>query len=327
MYFDVEAIKTDVSTRCNLSGSYSLLLSKSSISLLNRNRQITYYEWPYRYIRRYGKTANSFTFEAGRKCQSGEGNFQFKTTAGQGPEIFDKIAYLVSFIKPIHSDASSPKSPDTRVLCYKEELERVISHQANPKLMLNKTGKLEAEFSNSDENVHEAVPMPLNKNTTSSYSNINKDENEYSLLDSQYEVIPNKDKKPAVEVDDDDYESFPINTKTDSNENEYECLTVSTTLEDNSLKLYDHLNFHNLHEGQPKANEQFKTWDYETLNSVKKNLEESDGQYSELTPFNNHYSVPLQDSTVDALRSETAQKPQVKPVPLSEYAVCQRKQN
>ncbi|XP_014777273.1 docking protein 5 [Octopus bimaculoides] len=325
-YFDVEVIKSDVSVRCNLSGSYSLLLSKSSISLLNKNRQITYYEWPYRYIRRYGKTANSFTFEAGRKCQSGEGNFQFKTTPGQGPVIFENVALLVSLIKPIHSDASAPKSPDVRILCYKEELERVISNQINPKSMLNKTGKLEAEFSNSDENVHESVPMPLNKNTTSAYSNINKDENEYSLLDLQYEVVPITNTKFAK--DDNDYESFAENTKPDSNESEYECLTVSASQDNNAFKMYDHLNFYNMCKEEPEANkEKFKTWDYETLNNVKKNSEELESQYSELMSFDKCYSEPIKDSIVAAQQPETAQKPEVKPVSISDYQVCQYKQN
>ncbi|CAI9738973.1 docking 5-like [Octopus vulgaris] len=324
-YFDVEVIKSDVSVRCNISGPYSMLLSKTGISLLNKNRQITYFEWPYRYIRRYGKTANSFTFEAGRKCQSGEGNFQFKTSPGQGQVIFDNVALLVSLIKPIHNDVSTPRSPDVRTLCYKEELERVISNQANPKSMLNKTGKLEAEFSNSDENVHESVPMPLNKNTTSGYSNISKDENEYSQLDLQYEVVPIVDKK-LVEADN-DYETFEENTKTNLNENEYECLSVSTLQDNNAFKMYDHLNFHNMSKEGPEANnEKFKTWDYETLNNAKKHSEELESQYSELMSFNN-CSEPVRDSTVAAQQPKTAQKPEVKPVSISDYQVCQYKQN
>ncbi|CAN2391793.1 Docking protein 1 [Pristimantis euphronides] len=47
------------------------------------------YSWPYKLLRRYGRDKVMFSFEAGRRCQSGPGNFSFETS--QGHEIFQKV--------------------------------------------------------------------------------------------------------------------------------------------------------------------------------------------------------------------------------------------
>lgn len=68
-----------MSTRCGLDpGPYTLLLTSSAIQLRDSKEQQLLFTWPYLYIRKYGYRDGKFTFEAGRKCETGEGEFQLK---------------------------------------------------------------------------------------------------------------------------------------------------------------------------------------------------------------------------------------------------------
>ena len=48
------------------------------------------WEWPLKYLRRYGCESNVFSFEAGRKCSSGEGLYAF--TCDHANELFNLVA-------------------------------------------------------------------------------------------------------------------------------------------------------------------------------------------------------------------------------------------
>ncbi|XP_009571009.1 PREDICTED: docking protein 2-like, partial [Fulmarus glacialis] len=52
------------------------------------------FSWPYRFLRRFGRDKVTFSFEAGRRCASGEGNFEFETR--QGNEIFQAIESAIN---------------------------------------------------------------------------------------------------------------------------------------------------------------------------------------------------------------------------------------
>uniref|UniRef100_A0A1A8FAY8 Docking protein 2 n=1 Tax=Nothobranchius korthausae TaxID=1143690 RepID=A0A1A8FAY8_9TELE len=52
------------------------------------------YSWPYRYLRRFGRDKSTFSFEAGRRCNSGEGSFEFDTK--QGNVLFQTVETAIN---------------------------------------------------------------------------------------------------------------------------------------------------------------------------------------------------------------------------------------
>ncbi|XP_038214048.1 docking protein 2 [Zerene cesonia] len=77
--FSVKLCASEASTRCGLESiRYILLLTATAIELRDANDNKLYATWPYRYIRRYGYRQGKFTFEAGRKCDTGEGIFHLE---------------------------------------------------------------------------------------------------------------------------------------------------------------------------------------------------------------------------------------------------------
>ncbi|XP_046562748.1 docking protein 2-like [Haliotis rubra] len=79
----------ETSRRCHLNGAYNLLVKDTSLCLCDLASNRVLYEWPHKYIRRYGKTHSSFHFEAGRRCPTGEGEFVMETN--QCPEILRAV--------------------------------------------------------------------------------------------------------------------------------------------------------------------------------------------------------------------------------------------
>lgn len=79
--------------------SFTLQLTAMEIQLkyLDVNDVILVTQWPYRYIRKYGSKDGKFTFEAGRKCETGEGVFKFVPTNSQ--EVFRCIAAKIKSMK------------------------------------------------------------------------------------------------------------------------------------------------------------------------------------------------------------------------------------
>ncbi|NXG76112.1 DOK1 protein, partial [Baryphthengus martii] len=84
--FWVTVQRTEAAERCELRGTYVLKAERDSLVLKDPRRNEILYIWPYRLLRRYGRDKVMFSFEAGRRCDSGPGNFTFETK--QGNEIF-----------------------------------------------------------------------------------------------------------------------------------------------------------------------------------------------------------------------------------------------
>ncbi|NXL52432.1 DOK1 protein, partial [Podilymbus podiceps] len=84
--FWVTVQRTEAAERCELRGAYVLKAERDSLVLKDPRTNEILYVWPYRLLRRYGRDKVMFSFEAGRRCNSGPGNFTFETK--QGNEIF-----------------------------------------------------------------------------------------------------------------------------------------------------------------------------------------------------------------------------------------------
>ncbi|NXB19133.1 DOK2 protein, partial [Rhagologus leucostigma] len=87
--FEVTVRVTPSSQRCRLRGRCVLRAGEEALELRQLQSQEILYSWPYRFLRRFGRDKVTFSFEAGRRCASGEGNFEFDTR--QGNEIFQAI--------------------------------------------------------------------------------------------------------------------------------------------------------------------------------------------------------------------------------------------
>uniref|UniRef100_A0A8C5ST32 Docking protein 1 n=1 Tax=Laticauda laticaudata TaxID=8630 RepID=A0A8C5ST32_LATLA len=87
--FWVTVQKTEAAERCKLQGRYVLKASWNELILKEAASSVALYTWPYRLLRRYGRDKVMFSFEAGRRCESGPGNFTFETK--QGNEIFNVV--------------------------------------------------------------------------------------------------------------------------------------------------------------------------------------------------------------------------------------------
>ncbi|XP_067656836.1 uncharacterized protein DDB_G0286299-like isoform X2 [Haliotis asinina] len=99
--FNVVVEETEASVRCDLKGPYILAVNIQNIALVDCNTKKAVYQWPFRYIRRFGKTKNNFQFEAGRKCPSGEGEFSLRTD--HGIAIFETVTNTTQKIRS-HGD-------------------------------------------------------------------------------------------------------------------------------------------------------------------------------------------------------------------------------
>ncbi|XP_067118080.1 docking protein 1b [Osmerus mordax] len=114
--FWVSVQRTEASERCGLLGTYYLRADKDNLVLRESKSRMSLLVWPYKLLRRYGRDRVMFSFEAGRRCESGPGNFTFETK--QGNEIFSIVEAAIRSQKsqaeerPATSDPAQPPVPE-----------------------------------------------------------------------------------------------------------------------------------------------------------------------------------------------------------------------
>ncbi|XP_038601652.1 docking protein 1 [Tachyglossus aculeatus] len=96
--FWVTVQRTEAAERCGLRGPYLLRAEERGLSLAEPRAQEPLFTWPYTLLRRYGRDRVMFSFEAGRRCSSGPGNFTFETK--QGDRIFQAVESAIRRQRP-----------------------------------------------------------------------------------------------------------------------------------------------------------------------------------------------------------------------------------
>ncbi|XP_043932698.1 fibroblast growth factor receptor substrate 2-like [Protopterus annectens] len=82
---------TNVDDEGNELGSGIMVLTQTELILQTHKRDVV--RWPYLCLRRYGYDSNLFSFESGRRCQTGQGIFAFKCSRAE--EIFNLLQELM----------------------------------------------------------------------------------------------------------------------------------------------------------------------------------------------------------------------------------------
>ncbi|XP_017528038.1 docking protein 3 [Manis javanica] len=91
--FPVVVQRTEAAMRCQLKGPYLLVLGQDAIQLREPSSPQVLYTWPYRFLRKFGSDKGVFSFEAGRRCDSGEGFFAFSS-----PQALDLCGVVAAAI-------------------------------------------------------------------------------------------------------------------------------------------------------------------------------------------------------------------------------------
>ncbi|XP_059616926.1 uncharacterized protein LOC132261911 [Phlebotomus argentipes] len=123
--FTVKLIPSDTSIRCNLPMKpYRLALTAVELQLRSfEDEAFIVAKWPYRFIRKYGYRDGNFTFEAGRKCETGEGIFRLDHANPQ--EIFRCMSSKMKSMKKL-INGESVSSLD----CGESQLSAALSMEA-----------------------------------------------------------------------------------------------------------------------------------------------------------------------------------------------------
>lgn len=176
--FTIRLHLSDTSVKCNLEAkTYVLHLTTTELQLksMEENNAIVA-KWPYRYIRKYGYRDGKFTFEAGRKCDTGEGIFSLEHSNPQ--EVFRCMAAKMKSMKKLIS-GDSIVSLD----CGEHQLNAALSmeagsrsplppspnHHSHSESELNQSGHLLRGFLSSNDSLHNvstsSCSIPLIKHT------------------------------------------------------------------------------------------------------------------------------------------------------------------
>lgn len=105
--FPVVVQRTEAAARCQLKGPYLLLLGQDAIQLSEPASPQALYTWPYRFLRKFGSDKDVFSFEAGRRCASGEGLFAFSSPRAR--DLCGAVATAIARQRERLSDPARPR--------------------------------------------------------------------------------------------------------------------------------------------------------------------------------------------------------------------------
>ncbi|CAI5668481.1 unnamed protein product [Oreochromis niloticus] len=125
--FWVTIQRTEASERCGLAGNYWLKAESDVLILKEPKTKRHVLVWPYKLLRRYGRDRVMFSFEAGRRCDSGPGTFTFETK--QGNEIFILVDQAIQSQKALAEERrlSSPLNSESDCPASLQHLRNTIS--------------------------------------------------------------------------------------------------------------------------------------------------------------------------------------------------------
>ncbi|NXG31817.1 DOK3 protein, partial [Dromaius novaehollandiae] len=106
--FLVLVLRTDAAARCGLHGHYLLAALPQSLTLKDPQSRQPLLTWPYPFLRKFGQDQTVFTFEAGRRSDSGEGTFTFSTP--RAPELCRAVAAAIA-CQQQGKEAPEPRLP------------------------------------------------------------------------------------------------------------------------------------------------------------------------------------------------------------------------
>ncbi|XP_069725185.1 docking protein 3 [Phaenicophaeus curvirostris] len=92
--FPVLVVQTDAAARCGLHGHYLLSALPQSLTLKDPQSRQPLLTWPYPFLRKFGQDQTIFSFEAGRRSDSGEGTFTFSTP--RAPELCRAVGAAIA---------------------------------------------------------------------------------------------------------------------------------------------------------------------------------------------------------------------------------------
>uniref|UniRef100_A0A8C8RYJ6 Docking protein 2 n=1 Tax=Pelusios castaneus TaxID=367368 RepID=A0A8C8RYJ6_9SAUR len=174
--FRVTVRATESTERCRLWGSFILHAGDDALELQDLQTGDVLYAWPYKFLRRFGRDKVTFSFEAGRRCASGEGNFEFETR--QGNEIFQVIESAINVQRGLGADEprwSGPTDDGFRVPVPPRTLSRakngegsLLHHTASTKC-LSLESSLEGKPTKG-KSVKPTNSCPLSGEPTSTFS-------------------------------------------------------------------------------------------------------------------------------------------------------------
>ncbi|KAH1166196.1 docking protein 3 [Mauremys mutica] len=102
--------RTDASARCGLSGHYLLAALPKGLVLKTRQSRQTLLTWPYPFLRKFGHDKAQFSFEAGRRCDSGEGIFTWATS--RAAELCNLVSAAIARQSSSLLDRNSTQAPE-----------------------------------------------------------------------------------------------------------------------------------------------------------------------------------------------------------------------